>query len=62
MTKLLSRLNICCSDKQRYDRENRIVHGTKDSEILPSDPGSPVAIAWDNNDMHQTARFASAEH
>lgn len=25
LIKLLSRLNVCCSDKPRYDRENAVV-------------------------------------
>lgn len=59
---LLSRFNICCSDKQRYDPETNVICSTKDDELLPSDPEFPTTVAWDNNHMQATAKFTSAQN
>lgn len=60
--KRLLRLDVCCSGKQRYGRENAVVANRRDDELVPKYPDIAVVMAWDNNDTDSTAKFASAEH
>ncbi|CAM9747415.1 unnamed protein product [Sphacelaria rigidula] len=61
ITRLLSALNICMSDKQRWDHEN-VVATRKDEDLIPADRNIGVSAAFDNNDCDPHAKYLSAEH